>query len=361
MARTNEAQPERPTVGITMGDPAGIGPEVIVKALTHLPLRRRARFVIYGLNELLTYAADQQELSPFWFRVQHDSDRTSRRITDNVVVLDFDEFDGLIRSPHRPSRQGGMSSKAFVEEAITDAMRDPSDVRHLDAIVTAPISKESWQQAGFNWPGHTELLAYRTKAKRHAMVFNSPRLRVALATTHLPLMDVRNVLTIGKVFDPIDLGYQACRELGIDQPRIAVTGLNPHAGEGGLFGDEESRLIEPAIRVAQENGINARGPFPADTVFIQAAAGEYDLVVAMYHDQGLIPVKLLGWDSAVNWTVGLPIVRTSPDHGTAFDIAGRNKASAGSMIAALELATDLAEQRLAARQAGRHARSEPAA
>ena len=344
-----------------MGDPAGIGPEVIVKALTSLPLRRRARFVIYGLNELLTYAADRQELSPFWFRVQHDSDRRSRRITDNVVVLDFDEFDGLIRAPHRPSRQGGMSSKAFVEEAIVDAMRDPCDVRHLDAIVTAPISKESWQHAGFNWPGHTELFAYRTKAKRHAMVFNSPRLRVALATTHLPLMDVRNVLTIGKVFDPIDLGFEACREIGIDRPRIAVTGLNPHAGEGGLFGDEESRLIEPAIRVAQENGINARGPFPADTVFIQAAAGEYDLVVAMYHDQGLIPVKLLGWDSAVNWTVGLPIVRTSPDHGTAFDIAGRNQASAGSMIAAIELATDLAERRLAARQAGDQARREPAA
>ena len=361
MAGTNETQSERPTVGITMGDPAGIGPEVIVKALTHLPLRRRARFVIYGLNELLTYAADQQELSPFWFRVQHDSDRMSRRITDNVLVLDFDEFDGLIRAPHRPSRPGGISSKAFVEEAIADAMRDPGDVRHLDAIVTAPISKASWQQAGFNWPGHTELFAYRTKAKRHAMVFNSPRLRVALATTHLPLMEVRNVLTIGKVFDPIDLGYEAGRELGIDQPRIAVTGLNPHAGEDGLFGDEESRLIEPAIRVAQENGINARGPFPADTVFIQAAAGEYDLVVAMYHDQGLIPVKLLGWDSAVNWTVGLPIIRTSPDHGTAFNIAGRNRASAGSMIAALELATDLAERRRAAQRAGRHAKSEPAA
>jgi 4-phospho-D-threonate 3-dehydrogenase / 4-phospho-D-erythronate 3-dehydrogenase len=353
----------RPTIGITMGDAAGIGAEVIVKALSDPTLRSRARFVIYGLNELLTYAADQQELDPFWYRVQHDSDRMSRQITDDVVVLDFDEFDGMIQMPHQPTKQGGLASKAFVEEALADALRPAGDVRHIDAMVTGPISKESWQLAGFNWPGHTELLAHRTKAKHHGMMFVSPRLRVILATTHLPLMDVRNVLTIGRVFDPIDLGHQACRQLGIDKPRIAVTGLNPHAGEGGLFGDEEQRLIEPAIRVAQEAGIDARGPFSADTIFIDAAAGEYDLVVAMYHDQGLIPVKLLGWDKAVNWTVGLPIIRTSPDHGTAFGIAGRNKASAGSMTAAIELAGHLAEQRIAraAHADSATRRTEPAA
>ncbi len=158
-------------------------------------------------------------------------------------------------------------------------------------------------------------------------------------------MDIRNVLTIGRVFDPIDLGHEACRQLGIERPRIAVTGLNPHAGENGQFGDEETRLIEPAIRVARDAGIDARGPFSADTIFIAAASGEYDMVVAMYHDQGLIPVKLLGWDKAVNWTVGLPIIRTSPDHGTAFDLVNTNKASAGSMIAAIELATTLALSR----------------
>jgi len=337
----------RPTIGLTMGDPAGIGAEVIVKALSDPALRRQARFVIYGLNELLTYAADQVERDPFWYRVQHDSDRRRREITDDIVVLDFDEFDGLIQAPHKPSKQGGLASKQFVEEALSDALRPPGDMRRIDAIVTGPISKESWQLAGFNWPGHTELFAHRTRAKRCGMMFVSPRLRVILATTHLPLMDVRNVLTIGKVFDPIDLGYLACRELGIEQPKIAVTGLNPHAGEGGLFGDEEQRLIEPAIRVARDAGIDARGPFPADTIFIDAAAGEYDLVVAMYHDQGLIPVKLLGWDKAVNWTVGLPIIRTSPDHGTAFGIAGRNKASAGSMSAAIELAVQLAKARAA--------------
>jgi 4-phospho-D-threonate 3-dehydrogenase / 4-phospho-D-erythronate 3-dehydrogenase len=353
----------RPTISITMGDAAGIGAEIIVKALADPVVRQHARFVIYGLNELLTYAADQQELDPFWYRVQHDSNRMSRQINDDVVVLDFDEFDGLIRSPHQPSRQGGLSSKAFVEEALADALRPIGDVRRIDAIVTGPISKESWQLAGFNWPGHTELLAFRTKAKRHAMMFVSPRLRVILATTHLPLMDVRNVLTIGRVFDPIDLGNEACKQLGIERPKIAVTGLNPHAGEHGLFGDEETRLIEPAIRVAREADIDARGPFPADTIFIDAAAGEYDLVVAMYHDQGLIPVKLLGWDKAVNWTVGLPVIRTSPDHGTAFNIAGRNKASAGSMIEAIKLAVQLARQRAAceALASERAHRSEPAA
>jgi 4-hydroxythreonine-4-phosphate dehydrogenase len=174
------------------------------------------------------------------------------------------------------------------------------------------------------------------------MMFCSPRLRVALATAHLPLMDVRNVLTIGKVFDPIDLGNQFCKQLGIERPRIAVCGLNPHAGENGLFGDEEQRIVRPAIDAAKHAGIQAHGPFPGDTVFISAAAGEWDLVVAMYHDQGLIPVKLLGWDKAVNVTVGLPIVRTSPDHGTAFDIAGQNRASEGSMKAAIELAVKVA-------------------
>jgi 4-hydroxythreonine-4-phosphate dehydrogenase len=177
------------------------------------------------------------------------------------------------------------------------------------------------------------------------MMFSSPRLRVALATAHLPLMDVRNVLTIGKVYDPIDLGHQFCRQLGIAKPRIAVTGLNPHAGENGMFGDEETRIIRPAIDAARRVGIDAHGPFPGDTVFIAAAAGDWDLVVAMYHDQGLIPVKYLGIDTGVNVTVGLPFVRTSVDHGTAFDLAGRGLADPRSLLAAIELAAKLAPDR----------------
>ena len=351
----------KPTIGITMGDPAGIGAEIVVKALADRRIRGLARYVVYGLNELLAYAADQLEVEPYWFRVQHDSKRTVRQITEDVVVLDFDEFDGFIQSPRRPSKSGGIASKAFVEEAVIDAMRLMEHPRHLDAIVTGPICKQSWQLAGFNWPGHTELLAHRTRAKRHAMMFVSPRLRVVLATAHLPLMEIRNKLTIGRVFDPIDLGNDACRELGIEQPVIAVAGLNPHAGEGGHIGDEESRLIEPAIEIARHGGINVQGPFPADTLFIDAASGNYDLVVAMYHDQGLIPVKLLGWNHAVNWTIGLPIIRTSPDHGTAFDIAGTNAAGEGSMSAAIELAAKLAVNRMTAALVAGAKRSEPAA
>ncbi|MFK7960361.1 MAG: 4-hydroxythreonine-4-phosphate dehydrogenase PdxA [Phycisphaerales bacterium] len=337
----------RPTVAITMGDLAGIGPEVIVRALADPELRRRARFVVYGHNASLTVEADRLGMDPNWFRVGHDSDRTTRPMTEDVVVFDFPGYEQYVSVSRGPSKAAGHSSKTFVETAIADAMRPATDARHVDAIVTAPISKESWSMAGFKWPGHTELFAHRTRTKRSAMMFVSPRMRVILATTHIPLMKLRDDLTIGRVHEPIDLGHAACQELGIESPRIAVCGLNPHAGEQGMFGDEERRLISPAIDVAKQNGIDVHGPFPADTVFIRAAAGDWDLVVAMYHDQGLIPVKLLGWDKAVNWTVGLPIVRTSPDHGTAFDIAGRGKASEGSIVAAIELAVELAERRMA--------------
>ena len=334
--------PSLPVIGITMGDPLGIGPEVLVKALADPAVRRLAKFVVYGRNETLLAAADRARVGLDWFRVDAASERAQDGSVLQPLVLDYTSEGLLDVTRPGPTRFGGLLSKAFVEDAITDAMRARNDPRRIDAIVTGPISKESWSLGGFKWPGHTELLAFRTKAKRHSMMFSSPRLRVALATAHLPLMDVRNVLTIGKVYDPIDLGHQFCRQLGIEKPRIAVCGLNPHAGENGMFGDEETRIIRPAIEAAKRIGIDAHGPFPGDTVFIGAAAGDWDLVVAMYHDQGLIPVKLLGWDKAVNVTVGLPIVRTSPDHGTAFDIAGQGRASEGSMKAAIELAVKLA-------------------
>jgi len=372
-------------VGISMGDPAGIGPEIIVKALADPAIRALARFVIYGRNDLLDLAADQAGIAPFWFRVQHDSDRAALPIRENIVVFDFDELDSLTFPPQQPSRDSGYASKTFVEAAITDSLRRPDHPRALDAIVTAPVSKTAWTLAGFKWPGHTELLQKRTSSKRVGMAFVSPRLKVALATTHIPLMDIRNVLTIGRVFDAIDLGHQLCRDLGMERPIIAVCGLNPHAGEGGQFGDEETRLIEPAIKVARESGIDARGPYPGDTIFNAAidwnplppgegrvrassasspSSPRFDLVVAMYHDQGLIPVKLLDRDEAVNVTVGLPIVRTSPDHGTAYDIAGTNRANPGSMKAAIRLAAHLARQKTAAADRAGHAphpRSEPAA
>jgi len=352
---SDQAKPTRPVIGITMGEPSGIGPEVIVKALADPTLRRRARFVIYGLNELLAYAADLAEIEPYWYRLQHDADRAGYELMHDIVVLDYDEYSILGSAVHQPTKQGGHASLRFLEDAIQASML-PRNKGGIDAIVTAPISKTSWTMAGLTrYPGHTELLAARTKAKRHAMLFHAPAkatgrkkpLNVVLATIHLALMDIRNVLTIGKVFDPIDLGHQACKEMGIDQPRVAVCGLNPHAGEDGLFGDEESRLITPAIEMAKQHGIDAHGPFPADTLFTPGNLDRYDLVVAMYHDQGLIPVKMLAFDSAVNTTLGLPIVRTSPDHGTAFDIVGKNSADAGSMASAIELAIDMAEYRLA--------------
>lgn len=330
---------QRPTIGITMGDPAGIGPEIIVKALADASLRSRARFVVYGMNELLAYAADLAEIEPFWYRIQHDSGRTGQPFSNDVVVLDYDEYSLLAQAIHRPSRQGGEASLAFIKDAIAAAGRPASAPGRLDAIVTGPVCKESWAMAGERrYPGHTELFQAHTHAKRSVMMFISPRLRVALATIHEPLMSVGNKLSIGRVYDPIDLGHEACVRLGIERPRIAVCGLNPHASENGLFGWEERQVIEPAIAMAREQGVDVHGPFPADTIFIDAHKGKWDLVIAMYHDQGLIPVKLLAFEEAVNVTLGLPIIRTSVDHGTAFDIVGKNMANPAPMKSAIELA-----------------------
>lgn len=325
-------KPPKRTIAVSMGDPGGIGPEVLVKALADRPRRSAARFIIQGSANAMQDAASRAGVSPFWWQIPLGSTISASESHD-VVVIDHGGHDFA----HKPTKASGALSHAYVTEAVKLCL----DGR-ADALVTAPISKESWKLAGkTRHPGHTELLGELFRAKRVGMFFESNRLRVILATVHIPLLDIRNALTIGKVFDAIDLGHDACRQMGIAEPRIAVCGLNPHAGENGLLGDEESRLIEPAIEHAKRNGIDARGPFPADTIFNQAIAGKYDLVVAMYHDQGLIPIKLLAWDSAVNVTCGLPIWRTSPDHGTAFDIAGTNRADAGSMAAAIDLATRL--------------------
>ena len=333
-----------PTIGITMGDPCGIGPEVIVKSLADVSFYNRASFIIFGLSEQLAYVADQLE-TDFTFRRDHHED--IRRYADALVVLDYDEISLPARMERGASQIGGTASMSFCQDAIAAAQNGL-----IDAIVTAPISKTSWQLAGYKqYPGHTELLAKKCKVRNYAMMFVAPQLKVVLATIHEPLFAVRNRFTIGCVFNPIDLADKALREwFGLEHPRIAVAGLNPHAGEGGQFGDEEARVISPAILMATEAGIDASGPFPADTVFLHAVDGKFDCVVAMYHDQGLVPIKLLAWREAVNVTLGLPIIRTSPDHGTAFDIAGRNRADPGSMSAAINLAIDLAVGR-SARQA----------
>lgn len=326
----------RPTIAISMGDPAGIGPEVIVKALADPVLRHRARYVIYGMNELLHYAADSAELDVFWWRDQYHG--RPKAYGFDVTVVDYDQYSILGTTIRSPSKIGGEASMRFCLDAIDAAQKG-----FVDAVVTAPIAKESWKLAGYNYPGHTELFAQRTGARRYNMMFTGGPFRVVLATCHIPLNGLWGRLNIGAVFQPIDLIHETLVNwFDIEKPKIAVCGLNPHASENGQFGDEEERLISPAIFMAREQGIDATGPYPPDTIFIKAKTGAFDAVVAMYHDQGLIPVKLLAFDQAVNCTIGLPIIRTSPDHGTAFDIVGRNKANPGSMRAAISLAIDLA-------------------
>jgi len=331
----NNSISEQLVVGMTMGDPAGIGPEVIAKALAEPLLRRSAKFIVFGMDEQLRYAADRAEIEPFWGRCQHE--KISKDFPNKVIVADYDEY-SLAPWIKRPSSAAGEASIKFCLDAI-----DAARAGIINAVVTGPINKTSWHLAGATWPGHTEMLADRCKSKRKAMMFVAGPLRVALATIHLALFEVRHKFTIGCVFEPIDLLNEALKEyFGIEDPRIAVAALNPHASEEGQFGDEEKRIISPAILLAQEQGINCFGPLPADTLFVRATHGEFDGVVAMYHDQGMIPVKLLAFEEAVNVTIGLPIIRTSPAHGTAFDIAGRNLANPASMIAAIKTAIQMA-------------------
>lgn len=334
----------RPVLAISMGDPTGIGPEVLVQALADKGIRKGgARFVVFGSIEPWQAAADACGIEPYWWQCADQAALIEAAHVQDVVLVDAAPGAPLPGSAREATRAGGEASFRFVERAIEHVR---SGQAH--ALVTAPINKAAWALAGHGrWTGHTELLTSRFRVKRSRMAFVAPQLRVMLATAHVPLMRVAEALTIGRVFETIELGADLCAQLGIGTPRIAVCGLNPHAGEGGVLGEEDDRVILPAIRLAQEQGIDAKGPFPADTVFNGAVSGSdrpnarFDLVVAMYHDQGLIPVKLLAFDSAVNVTVGLGAVRTSPDHGTAFDIAGRGVASAGSMRAAIDLAIRL--------------------
>jgi 4-hydroxythreonine-4-phosphate dehydrogenase len=335
-ANNSNSITEQMVIGITMGDPAGIGPEVVVKALADPKVRRAAKFIVFGMDEQLRYVADRAEIEPFWGRHQHE--KISRDYPYKVVVADYDEysFPSWIK---RPSIAAGESSIKFCIDAI-----DAARAGIIDVVVTAPINKTSWKLAGADWPGHTEMLAERCKSKRKVMMFVAGPLKLALATIHDALFEVRHKFTIGRVFEPIDLLNDALKEyFGLSNPKIGVAALNPHAGEDGQFGDEEQRIISPAILLAQEQSINCQGPFPADTLFLRAARGEFDGVVAMYHDQGMIPVKLLAFDEAVNVTIGIPIIRTSPAHGTAFDIAGQNLANPAGMKSAIRTAIQMAQ------------------
>ncbi|UCE59337.1 MAG: 4-hydroxythreonine-4-phosphate dehydrogenase PdxA [Phycisphaerales bacterium] len=329
-------KPAKPLIGITMGDPAGIGPEVVVKALADPDIRALGRFIIYGLDDVLDRAAGRAGIPPFWFRIPLAE---VARIDSGVVVADFEEFGIYPWSIGQASKEGGRASLRLVDEAI-EAARSSL----IDAIVTGPINKVSWQLAGCKFPGHTEKLADAFRTTRYNMAFVGGGVRVVLASTHLGLLELRNHFNLGLVFQPIELLDRALKDwFGIEYPRIAVAGLNPHAGEDSQFGDEEKRVIEPAMQMARNHGIDVDGPFPPDTLFIPRRRCRYDGFVAMYHDQGLIPVKMLAFDTAVNITLGLPIVRTSVDHGTAFDIADTNAADPGSMKEAIRLACQVAK------------------
>jgi 4-hydroxythreonine-4-phosphate dehydrogenase len=283
-----------PRIAITSGDPAGIGPEIADRAAGDERVRSVCEPVVYA---------------------------------DGVTAFE----------PGRLSAAAGRAAYELIVRAVGDARAG-----RVHAIATAPVNKEAFRLAGLPWSGHTDLLAYLTGAPQVAMMFFSEALRVVLATVHVPLADVPRLLTPALMESTIALTARELPRFGFDRPRIAVAGLNPHAGEHGLFGREEEESIAPAIARCRAAGIHVSGPFPADTVFVRAQRGEFDVVIACYHDQGLIPVKLVAFGQAVNVTLGLPIVRTSVDHGTAFDIAGKGIADAGSMIAAVLLAAKLA-------------------
>mgnify|MGYP003579514921 FL=1 len=287
-----------PKIGLTVGDPAGIGPEIVAKAGADPAVVAVCKPVVFS--------------------------------TPPEVSVRVGEV----------SAAAGRAAYDTIARAVDFAKRGD-----VDAIATAPISKLAFARAGLRWKGHTDLLAELCGTKRVAMMFHSRPLKVVLITVHVPLKDVSKYLTPALVDQTITLTAEAMAMFGVPQPRQALAGHNPHAGENGVLGDEDDRVLVPAVRQAREKGITIEGPIPGDTVFVRASRGEYDCVIACYHDQGLIPVKLLSFGHAVNVTIGLPIIRTSVDHGTAFDIAGKGVADPGSMIAAVKLAAEMATAR----------------
>lgn len=327
----------KPLLAITMGDPSGIGPEIIVKALASPALWRACQPVVVGRLPVLQAAALANGGGVGFVPVDAALPTATR---SRCPLVETGPERGRIPPFGRAGAAGGRAAIA----AITGAVRLALD-RRVDAIVTAPISKEAIRAAGSPFPGHTEMLAALTGAKRHAMMLVGGPLRVSLATIHVPLAQVPSLITARAVREVIELTWDAVRRFGLPRPKIAVCGLNPHAGEAGIMGDEERRVIAPVVRALAKKGLPVSGPYPADTIFFRAARGEFAAVVAMYHDQGLGPLKTLAFDTGVNLTLGLPIIRTSVDHGTAFDIAGKGLASARSLLAAVELAATMARGR----------------
>lgn len=322
-----------------MGDPAGIGPEVIAKAMASRTVRQLCRPIVIGSLPVMERVIKSLGLKLQTVRVAGHEAVPTRPGT--VAVLDPLESPLGKFTPGVAAAETGAASVAFIKKGV-----ELAQLGCIDGIVTAPINKEAINLAGCQYPGHTELLADLTQAKESGMMIVGGPLRIMFVTTHVAIKLLSSLLTQAKVEQGIRLAHLALTELfGIKRPRIGVAALNPHAGEHGLFGDEEARVILPASRAAQAQGICASDPLPADTLFGKAVKGQYDGIVAMYHDQGLIPLKLVAFGTCVNLTVGLPIIRTSVDHGTAFDIVGKGIADPGSLLEAIKLAAKLAARR----------------
>ncbi|WP_341314922.1 4-hydroxythreonine-4-phosphate dehydrogenase PdxA [Paraburkholderia sp. IMGN_8] len=328
-----------PVIGITMGDAAGVGPEIVVKSLTHESVYRQCRPLVIGDAARLEQANRIVGGSTKVRRIAKPSDAQYERGTIDCIDLALIPADlpfGAL------SALAGDAAYQYIARAVELAKAD-----EIDAICTAPLNKEALHAGGHKYPGHTEMLAHLTGIEEVSMMLVAPKLRVIHVTTHIGIIDAIRKIEPGLVQRTIERGHATLVKAGIANPRIAVCGINPHAGENGLFGyGEEEEKIVPAVQVLRERGWDIEGPLPADTLFFRAGRGDFDLVVAMYHDQGHGPVKVLGLEAGVNVTVGLDVIRTSVDHGTAFDIAGKGIADERSLLEALRQGAELATRRI---------------
>ncbi len=331
MKRRSNISGTEPLLAITMGDPSGVGPEIIALALEEDNFSRNS-LVIGDIDRLKVGA--RKAGSSTRYRVAESACRAGS--DRQVPVLQVGLVDQSVPFGQLSAHSGECAYQCIIK-AIDLAMEGA-----VDAVVTAPINKESLQLAGHIYPGHTEILAERTETEETVMMLAAGSMRVLHVTTHIPLSQVSRAISTERIVRVLELGDDALKKMGIKKPLFAVAGLNPHAGEGGIFGDEEELIIAPAVELAIDRGIMVEGPVPPDVVFLKMHRGKYDAIIAMYHDQGHIPLKLLAFESGVNVSLGLPIIRTSVDHGTAFDIAGKGLADPGSLVEALRLAASMA-------------------
>ena len=326
---------QRPRIAVTSGDPAGVGPELCLKLIANPAVLETCVPIFFGDATVFSRVAEKLDLQ---MPAICDNLNSISKIDDVTTLVDFAQLEPADVQPGVVTATTGKASYAYIDKAIASAMSG-----YVDAIVTGPIHKEAFHAAGVPYPGHTELLADKTNADRHLMMLTSEVITCSLVTAHVGLEQVSGLLSIESILEAIELSHAAMQQMrGREEVHLVVCGLNPHAGEGGLFGQqEEEKFIVPAVSAAREKGIDVTGPLPPDTAFVPAIRKRTDCYVCMYHDQGLIPLKALAFDKAVNVTLGLPIVRTSVDHGTALDIAWQGVASESSLIEAVALAVKL--------------------